>query len=436
MIAYIILLIFILLVISKEQRGKEIISWILLYCMIAPCIQIGNRKIDSTYVFFLFLICYFVIKQKGKLKIYNNIITYAYAMIICSITYFVGWITHGLRQSSEFVVAVLGLAKNVIALYIFFDVTEVESDRELDLCVGKGLEKTLYLNFISIFLQWLIPQKMYNICNELYYSASSIGYTNYELIGQWGSGFYKGHYYRYFGLFETPMTLSCFVIIIISFFVIQATAKRCYFKYPKLILIISLIMGVLAQCKVFFLMLPILLCLYVVYNINKLDSKKIFIYLVIGVASVFVIVFLNELASISAFHYLKYLTDPLESFNTRFGQDGYIKETMEIAINNIFTGVGPVSIQGEPLADSSYVVLLHNGGIFALLAVLFYFITLWKKNRKQEQPYLNIFIIVILVLGASRTIMITGAILWILIFYQEYCYRNHSAKKFERDGDS
>lgn len=431
MLAYVILALFLFIVLFRTTKGVDIISLTILYCVVAPCIQIGKSKIDSVYLYVAVMLLWMLFTNKGKIVIYHELGCLIVITMICGFMFCVGWATHGANQVSGLVGALGGLVKNIAVVYLLFYYTKMENITQLDNAVGRGIEYAVYLNLIAVILQFIIPKQMYDICYQLYYSATSSGYTNYDLIKDWGAGFYQGRYYRYFGLFATPMTLSCFVIMVMALCVVQISSNRCIFCNPVRIFMISLVIGFAAQCKIFFLMIPILIFLYVLYNIKKLTKFKALTFLTIACVVFFFIAFLDNLSSIPGLYYLSYLSNPLSAFSTRFSEGGYIAETASVAYRNILTGVGPVSVQGEAIADSSYIVMLHNGGLIALIAMMYLYLKMWKLNHNIMQPYFNILIASILVMGASRTVMVSGVVFWIITYYILYNYKIHNIKKAE-----
>lgn len=419
--AYLILFVFCIVGIYGIQIKKNIGPLIILYYTIAPNVPLMGSTFDSTYFFIPIMLVFILIRNGGRLYKYRNFKGFIILSVVWVITYFIGWILGDMHQPRMYFISSAGLLKTILAIYLLHLAPCSSSEKNLDKTVGRGLEYVLGFNAVAVFLQWLIPLKMYDICYKLYYSADSSGYTSYETITSWGSGFYNGRYYRYFGLFETPMIFSCVIILALTFYVIQISSERRFFKYPRIVFFLSMLLGILAQCKIFFLMLPILVSLYVICNVRRLTGKRVIAYSVIVIGAFFVIMNLDSISSSSMFQYLKYLKEPLEAFSTRFSSggnsEGYLDNTLNIAFQNILTGVGPVSVEGESIADSSYIVLLHNGGIIACIAMIIYYFSLFRNNIRIKHSYLNLLIIVLAIMGASRTVMLYGSVLIIIVYY-------------------
>ena len=421
---YSILLFFCVLTVYFILKNKNPLVIEIVYFIISPCVKLGSLNIDSTYLFVLFVIIVLLIKKKGKFKA-ESFNGFFHLMVFWIIFYLLGWIINGqMINLSGVIISVLGLIKNILVLYVCALSCVIRSKKELDRIIGKSFSVSVLLNLIAVLLQMAFPAKMYDICYQLYYSASSTGYTNYDTIKTWGSGFFKGKYYRYFGLFDTPMNFSCFIIIVLTLVVVQLSSDKTFFKYPKIVSIVCFFLGLLAQCKIFFLMLPVLIVLYILFNFKRINFNRMIIFSIIIFGIIMIFLNLDSISGISTFRYLRYLKDPVEAFATRLGSDdkeGYIFKTLQVALQHPLFGVGPVSVAGETIADSSYIVLFHNGGIFSLVVLMLIYFRLIVETVKKNQVCLNILIISLLIMGMSRTILISGSLLLISIFYINKC---------------
>lgn len=417
---YLILAFFCILTAWFIFKGKNPVITEIVYFVVAPYIKIGSLTFDSSYFYIFFLMVLLVIRENGKLPI-RKLNGFALLMGLWIVFYTVGWLINGNTAAySGFIISVLGLIRNVAAIYVAMLSFDIKSTDELDSTIGKGLSILVVMNVVAVLLQRFMPMKMYDICYQLYYGATSRGYTNYKNINSWGSGFYKGRYYRYFGLFDTPMNFSCFLILVMAFVVIQYTTDRKIFKYPKITVSACIILGFFAQCKVFFLMLPVLLVMYIIFNLKKISLKGIVFGLILALMMMMFFLNIDAIAKIEIFRYLRYLKDPLEAFSTRFGSDdqqGYITGTLQVAMEHPVFGVGPVSIEGEHIADSSYVVLLHNGGFFAVGAMAVFYIRLLISDMKNRYTWCSILLVSLLLMGISRNLLIFGGLLTISLYY-------------------
>ena len=157
--------------------------------------------------------------------------------------------------------------------------------------------------------------------------------------------------------------------------------------------------------------------------------------LLIIVGVLIFIVFFDSISSVQIFRYFKYLLDPISAFGTRFSTStentGYISNTLNIALNNWLTGVGPVSISGEAVADSSYVALFHNGGIMTILALIIFWFQIYMQNVHSNEGYINIIVFCMLIMGLSRTTLMFGSILIVVLFYQ---FENNRIRNTKESG--
>lgn len=429
-------------------KGKDVLPMVLLYYFITPNIPLGGGLVvDSSYIFIFVLLIVSGIISGGTIKLKKQMRSLALLTLVWIVTYTIGWVASGASSQMTFLIAILGLLKTLAAVILCFCSCRNMPREKVYRSIGKGLSWTVWLNAIAVTLQFFFPYQMYDLCYELYYSASSSGYTSYESIESWGAGFYDGRYYRYFGLNETPMVLSCIIVVVLVFVLIQFITGKPFFPHPKTIGIVAILVGISAQCKIFFLMLPILIMLYVLFTSSKMTRKRFFLYMSGCIACLLVIVFLDEISSIPTFRYLAYLQAPLQAFATRFGNgagsSGYLTATLDVAFRHFLTGVGPISISGEPIADNSFVVIFHNGGIVAVLAMIAFYVSIIFKNLKQGNNVNNILVISMLIMGLSRTNLIFGNLLIITMLYTYVDYKaagekmiTHRYNKYRTGGAS
>lgn len=420
--AYLFLAIFTILGAWNILKGKNALTLVVIYYFITPNIPIGNGLVvDSSYVFIFILFVIYVVFHNGKIAVTKHLNSFVMLTFLWIITYTLGWYVGGNKAPQTYLISVLGLIKTLAAVILCMCLSHKMTKEEMRFYLGKGLAWVIGLNAVAVGLQYLFPYQMYDICYKLYYSASSSGYTSYEQIESWGSGFYNGRYYRYFGLNETPMVLSCIVIFVLVFVLIQYSSDKRFFLHPRILTIVALFVGVSAQCKIFFLMIPVLILLYVYSNSKRLSHGKVLVYVIGCVGCLFLLIYLDEISSITTFRYLQYLADPLEAFATRFGNGsetaGYLTETIKVSLDYLLTGVGPVSISGEPIADSSYVVIVHNGGMIAGLAMAVFYVEAIRKNYIYNAKINNVLVYSMLIMGLSRTNLLYGNMLILMLFY-------------------
>lgn len=420
--AYIILAIFTVVCTWKIIIKKGALPLVILYFFIAPNIPIGGGLVvDSSYVFIFILLVVKAIVHGGKVIINRRIQSLLFLIAVWIFTYTIGWFINGAASRQTFIISILGLVKTLAAVGLCLILCNDMSKSMIYRSIGIGLSWTVGLNAMAVILQYIFPYQMYDLCHNLYYSASSSGYTSYESIESWGAGFYNGRYYRYFGLNETPMVLSCIIIVVLAFLLIQVISDKKFFTHPRILGIVAVLVGVSAQCKIFFLMLPVLVLFYVFFNSKKMNTRQLYLYIIGSVLCLLLLLFLDDISSIAAFRYLHYITSPLEAFVTRFGDgsgtSGYLTETLTVALDHLLTGVGPISISGEPIADNSFVVILHNGGIVATFAMVAFYTKVIFDNYKSGNTINNILILAMIVMGLSRTNLIFGNLLILTIFY-------------------
>ena len=98
--------------------------------------------------------------------------------------------------------------------------------------------------------------------------------------------------------------------------------------------------------------------------------------------------FLYERSQVVAY-YFSFLHNPLKAFATRYSsKTGILLPIYEIIRKHPIIGVGPLAVKGEILADSAPIIILHNGGVIALLIVILFYLWLfyciWKCAGMEE----------------------------------------------------
>lgn len=109
--------------------------------------------------------------------------------------------------------------------------------------------------------------------------------------------------------------------------------------------------------------------------------------IIIPIAIIVIISFINLVKKNAALnYYFSMLSNPTKSLETRYSVDSndiLLSKTYEVIEEHQIFGVGFESIKGEFIGDSTYVLALHNGGMFSLISiVIFYGVSIIETLRK------------------------------------------------------
>lgn len=424
-LGYIILGIFFILIFIRYLNNKQISSISLAYCIMAPSVKFIGMKFDSSYFLLIYLVVLLII-FKRKLRVNKDIKNYFLLILFVCFIYFVAWALNSGDNILVMLISLLGILKIGIFLIILYSLDYINLNKSDNYTLIKVVSIVTFLNLLAIFFQVLFPSEAYNIFSELY-SSNTANYYSQD-TSTWGTGgFYNGKYTRYFGLFENPMSLACYSLIAISYVVTKILNKSNYRKLYIILLVVLLYIGFMSTTKTFTLGIVVLLILLgLLQTINK-SSIKIKLFSITSIILIFllVIVFYNDIYKYlfqynpSMAYYFSYLKDPISAFNTRFGSvnsEGTLSYISEILRKNPLIGVGPTSVNGEMIGDNAYVVLIHNGGLIALITTIVYYM-IYLVNGIRYKNITTILLILIMFIVSMGMPMLIGANLTLLILY-------------------
>ena len=119
-------------------------------------------------------------------------------------------------------------------------------------------------------------------------------------------------------------------------------------------------------------------------------------------------------------YYFSFLKDPIAVLNTRFGSvdsEGSLSYVFEILKKSALIGVGPASVNGEIVGDNAYVVLIHNGGLIALIITMIYYRYFFIKGIKFKNNTTILIILMIFILSMGMPILIGANISLFILYY-------------------
>ncbi|WP_143603386.1 hypothetical protein [Floricoccus tropicus] len=282
----------------------------------------------------------------------------------------------------------------------------------------------LLINILATAYQIVSPLNAYKLFSELYSSNTATYYISADAQGNTG-GFVKGSFTRYFGLFDSPMLLGCFSLFATVFFIYFILFSQDKIFKNLLFLLASLVLGILSTTKTYLIGLPLMCVIMIVLYVfsTKLTYNKL--WKLLSIAFIFVMLFLcgpkilDFIVRIkpNVTYYLEFLRNPSSIFSTRLGDGGYIGQLLDVVKDNLFIGVGPASIKGEPIADNAYLVLLHHGGLIAIVLVGILFIKFITISLSTKNMLGLFFILVLLFLSTGQTILVGANVTLFVYFY-------------------
>lgn len=424
----VILLIFLFYIIYLDARYKSSVVPILLMTIISPEIKIGNIGIDSLYIFECLLFLYICVTKKiliiGAVKRYTKIV------VLCMSMYTMSWLFFSRMDFGSLILCLTGGLKILIVLVECWTLNftfknQIEND------IFKLLTAVLILNAAFITFQSLFYEPSLWLLKNVFLSSSEYEYAL--------SATHAGHYTRYGGLFKYPMHLGVFCSIAIAFTLSIRRKVNRTVRY--VVIVLGAYCGIMSSTKSFFIGAAVIYCFYAIQRCIAIKNKKdIFYSLIPLVAVILVVVFQNQIiqlienvfGSYAAFYARKiveFFNDTGSVLDTRLGEAGAIVSLREVVKENFLFGVGPASIQGEKIMDNAILVILHNGGLLALLTVLYYYLKTAKIFYENKMSILVV--IAIIACGIGFQIWIASPLTAWSCYYFDVEVNNLRRRKME-----
>lgn len=390
---FVILLILLFYTIYLDTRNKSSVVPILLMTILSPEIRIVSIGIDSLYIFEFLLFLYICVIKKvliiGAVKRYTKIV------VLCLSIYTISWVLFSRIGFNSLISCLAGGLKISIALVECWTLNstfkkQIESDI-FNLVIVVLIVNATFVTFQSIFYEpslWMLK--------NVFLSSSEYEYAL--------SATYAGHYTRYGGLFKYPMHMGVFCVIAIAF--LLSIKKRTNSTLNNLAITLSAYCGIMSSTKSFFIGIAVIYCFYVIQKCISIKNKKDLVYCLFPLfVVIMVVVFQNQIiqlienifGSYAAFYAKKiveFFNNAESVFDTRLGEAGAIASLRDVVKENVLFGVGPASVNGEKVMDNAILVVLHNGGIFALFTTFYYYFETAKVFFKSKMSILVILAII------------------------------------------
>ena len=412
----------ILFIIRGLLIRKSFLTQIYLMLMIIPSLQVGGHWYSGQY--FVVLILLFLIFGLKLKKIEPWIANYVVTCILVILVYSVGFFLNNNTSSIyALLLPVLTMLKYpliVICIGLLLCEEEIEN---IENAYFDTLKIVVIINLIVIVLQIFIPQVAAKLLDAFFYNDDSL--NQIDAIAQGGG------YVRYTGIYNYPSILgSVMLICLISFLYCKNLRHRAFFVG------ITLITGVASMSKSFYLGLAIVLILWTLMNFKLNDLKTTLMSVVVAITSSEIYIFRDAiylwLRSKNAYlaYYFSCVFNLSMSLSTRYdASSGNTTAMLSMAKEHIVIGYGPLSVYGEVLQDSAFAIILHNGGIIALLIIELSYASLFINKVRLKRKCDEMLIIGIMVLGFAIPVWIFSPVTLGTIVY---LYSTSSKLKMER----
>lgn len=297
-------------------------------------------------------------------------------------------------------VRAFGLIRFLVLLGLFREVL----DRE-------GIESVVFavigINAVVGLVQLLVPGSVETFF-QLYGRESQIVLERYAE---------RGAIPRALGTLESPANLGSLALLGLALGYSQILQGRSKLRLWTLIFFSGLA-GTLSLTKTFFLGAPAVLVVGAVVRmilhrktgwrlqLRSLVGKTTLV--LVGTTAVVAVGVLLYQRDFAIIWYLEFIFDPARALETRYTSPaGTLHETLTVVGDNWFTGVGMTTIREEFLGDSTYIRLLHDGGVVAGLVFMLVVIFIAHRSLIYGRPLDLIVLTALLMTGIALPLLFT-----------------------------
>lgn len=389
-----------LLCFFSPRRGLTVY---IILSFVSPHFQVGGTPLP--YEILSFPSVFFITLYRNKLQVFFRV-EHGIWLIYFIISIFATLFSISKYGSGVRWIAISGWVRAFVFFLIFSTVLDRRS-------IYYSFFVSMVINFVASVAQIFIPGAI-DITHALY---------SEEYMSVLDRYLEEGGIPRAVGTMGTPVDLGA--LSLIAFGISYDRLLRLKYNYKFFIsILISICVGIMALSKTSILGIPILLMLGVFFN-SGLNFYNFFvfyptryIYLSFLLSFVgFVIYYLGYTLveyGYNLFYYFEFFRNPLRALESRYSDSGALGQTIDVAMSNLFTGVGFTAPKGEFLGDSSYVLALHRAGILGVLSVVFtYLIIFYRLIRAKEMTILiPLAALAITGLATARLFALEGALVF------------------------
>lgn len=365
-----------------KNRDKGIVLYCIL-CMTAPVATIFGISLKYEIVSLPILFYIAISRNAGKVKFNTGhiiwIMWYIWFFIITLLS------PYSLLSGSKIEwISIIGFARGII-IYWVLSYEEIVRNKFISI-----IKYTIYINLIAVILQFILlriysDMFVINLLLQLYGTVGNAGALTVSAnIGSLGG--------RYYGAFSSPSFLGTFSILGMIVFFDKWQNSRKFVDFFHFAM--ATVLGIATSTKRFYLGIVavpiyyIFVKIYVKKGCIKINANWLLkSFLVVIVACVlFVVIALNFVSESTLKYYSSFLLEGkfLQSFETRFGSTGAVNSMRETIRNNLFTGVGMISVPGVNIIDSQFYATLYTSGIIGLFIMIAFWGWNFKRIRKEK----------------------------------------------------
>ena len=391
MISWVIVLVFISIIAYEILKDRPTVMWVLLISVLTPRVPVGNTKIDGVYIIIIAIAIVIMLKRQFRFRPLKGIFKqYILLLILVHCIYLLAWLISNRNDGSMLIKSIVGAMKFIVLIWELYECNIDIPDINLSKEIYRFIIVTLVVTSIAVIYQRFYYNESIDFLSNVYFNDEEIRYLQQTTRG--------GRYARYYGLFPYPMHMGLFM----TYSIVYVLGDIKINKIKKFLMItISLILGFYSGTKSFILGTALGILSYIALLIfSKKISRAQIIKVALSVFAVIIVILCYE--KIYNFIYLKmgagfaryfgYIKNFSGAFATRFdANSGSLIGTIEIVKKYWILGVGPDSINGEAVIDNAYLMILHNGGIIALMMVLGFYFSIIRKMIKHSDVLLLIF---------------------------------------------
>lgn len=417
MLSYIILLFFLVWILELYFRDQPTLGPILIFLVLSPYINFAGGRYDSAYLAVIAIWIGIAIKNKGIIRLHKSKSLFQYFVLILLVylIYFISWIVFNRNNAAEMLTIYAGIAKSILIMQACYEMNRAISAASLRRELLKMLTVIILLNTVMIALQRIDLNLGLKLIQALQNNDS---YTYALDCVKWGS------FDRCFGAMPYPMQLAIFSLFAHIFLVFGDTIPRT--KLRIALIILNIICGFFAASKTFIVGFAALLLLQVIFQFyfKRISVKSLVAFGSIVALLLICIVFFDQIYTLLAEHiggnyarYWGFLKNASGVFTSRYSSSAeYLSYMPEFLKQYWLFGVGPVSIATEGVLDSAPYVILHSGGVVALIAIAYYYVFHLVKSVQKRDMLTFMAITFILITGTGfQTWIASDASTWVLM---------------------
>lgn len=387
-----------LLCFFKPRRGLTVY---IILSFVSPHLQVGGTPLPYEILAFpsVFFVSFYRKKFQISTRFEHGVWLFYFIISIFATLYSVSIYGSGVR-----LIAIYGWVRVFMIFLLFSTILNRKK-------IYHSIFVAVAINLVASVAQMFVPGAI-DITHALY---------SEEYMSVLDRYLEEGGFPRAVGTMGTPVDLGA--LSLIAFGISYDRLLRLEYNSILFVsILISIFLGIVALSKTSILGIPILLVLGYVVN-SSLNFYKIFTFKPQNY--LYAIIFTFPLASIIYYfgytlveygynltYYFEFFGDPLRALESRYSGAGALGQTIDVAMDNLFTGVGFTAPRGEFLGDSSYVLALHRAGILGVLSVIStYLILFYRLIRKKEMAILiPLAALAITGLATARLFALEGAL--------------------------